>query len=305
MVPQRVRFGRRWFHCRRLRVRRISPGSAVRQTLASVYLCNSLARYGLSDAVMVGTGTALAEGVPHNGQPGYLWQPYGPASWPHVAAAEPELDRKIWDARQLWQQQGLLSPRRYPAQIIVTQSGNAGADHDVFEANVFHAKHPDGTPLESYILTSRTGAERLRSRAAAHGMHERVDSILIVCSPHDKPDELDIAAVPRLLRQTLDIRIANHDGGSIVLSEFSKAGALAQINFTLMRGRSVLDVYKSKHPTATPSEEEELRRTFDSRCSLMFTGDRRLPPNLRPISILVDDNEGCVVCFDARQQRGL
>ena len=262
-------------------------------------------QYGLSDAVMVGTGTALKEGVPHDGQPGYLWQPYGPASWPHVAAAEPELDRKIWGVRQLWQQQGLLSSRRYPAQIIVTRSGNAGVDHDVFDARVFHAKHPDGAPLESYILTSHTGAERLRSRAASHGFQDRISSMLIVCSPEDNPDELDIAAVPLLLRQKLDIRIANHDGGSIVLSEFSKAGALAQINFTLMRGRSVLEVYKSKQNSLTPLELEELSRTFESRCSMMFAGDRRLPPNLRPISVLVDDNEGCVVCFDARQQRGL
>jgi riboflavin biosynthesis pyrimidine reductase len=262
-------------------------------------------QYGLSDAVMVGTGTALKEGVPHDGQPGYLWQPYGPASWPHVAAAEPELDRKIWVTRQLWQQQGLLSSRRYPAQIIVTQSGNAGVDHDVFDARVFHAKHPDGNPLESYILTSHTGAERLRSRAASHGFQDRIDSMLIVCSSQDKPDELDVAAVPLLLRQKLDIRIANHDGGAIVLSQFSKAGALAQINFTLMRGRSVLDVYKSKQNSLTPEEAEQLSRTFESRCSMMFSGDRRLPPNLRPISILVDDNEGCVVCFDARQQFGL
>jgi hypothetical protein len=262
-------------------------------------------QYGLSDAVMVGTGTALKEGVPHNGLPGYLWQPYGPSSWPHVAAAEPELNRKIEGVRQQWQQQGLLSARRYPAQIIVTQSGNAGLDHDIFEARVFHEKHPDGTPLESYILTSRTGAARLQSRSASHGMQDRMNSALIVCSPDDEPDVLDIAAVPRVLRQKLDIRIANHDGGSIVLSEFSKAGALAQINFTLMRARSVLDVHKSKNPSMTPAELEKLSETFEPRCSFMFSGDRCLPRHLRPISVLVDDNEGCVVCFDARQQRGL
>jgi hypothetical protein len=262
-------------------------------------------QYGLSDAVIVGTGTALTEGVPHNGLPGYLWQPYGPASWPHVAAAEPELDRKIWCVRQLWQQQGLLSSRRYPAQIIVTRSGNAGAEHDIFDARIFHAKHPDGAPLESYILTSNTGAERLRSRAAAHGMQERIGNMLLVCSPEGRPDELDVAAVPRLLRQKLDIRIANHDGGAVVLSEFCRAGALAQINFTLMRSRSLLDVYSSKIKSSTPTEIEELKETFGSRCSLMFTGDHRLPQNLRPISVLVDDTEGCVVSFDARQQFGL
>jgi hypothetical protein len=205
-------------------------------------------QYGLSDAVIVGTGTALKEGVSHDGQPGYLWQPYGPASWPHVAAAEPELDRKILAVRQLWQKQGLLSSRRYPAQIIVSLSGNPSADHDVFDARVFHAPHPDGAALESYILTSVTGAQRLRSRAVSRGMQHVVDRALIVCSPEDKPDELDVAAVPRLLRQKLDIRIANHDGGSIVLSAFSRAGALPQINFTLMRGRSMFDVYVAPPP---------------------------------------------------------
>lgn len=200
-------------------------------------------QYGLSDAVLVGTGTALKEGVPHDGLPGYVWQPYGPASWPHVAAAEPELDRKIWAVRQLWQQQGLLSSRRYPAQIIVSQSGSSSADVDIFDAHVFHAKHPDASPLESYILTSITGAQRLRLRAAARGMQDVVDRALIICSADGSPDAIDLPSVPKLLRQRLDIRIANHDGGSVVLSAFSKAGALPQINFTLMRGRSVCDVY--------------------------------------------------------------
>ena len=143
-------------------------------------------QYGLSDAVIVGSGTALTEGVPHDGHPGYLWQPYGPASWPHVAAAEPELGRKIMAVRKLWQQQGLLSPRMYPAQIIVSQSGNSSADHDIFDAHVFHANHPDGAPLESYILTSQTGAERLRSRAAERNMQHRIDDVLIICSPDDR-----------------------------------------------------------------------------------------------------------------------
>ena len=263
-------------------------------------------QYGLSDAVLVGSGTVLTEGVAHAGNPGYVWQPYGPASWPHVASAEPQLDRKIGSTRQLWQQQGLLSSRRYPAQIIVTQSGNAGAEHDLLEARVFSALHPDGSPLESYILTSHAGAERLRSRADSFGMRDRIASILLVCSPDGKPEELDIAAVPRMLRHRLDIRIANHDGGCIVLSEFSKAGALAQINFTLMRNRSVLEVCRSNaSKRLSPHELDQLFQNFESRCSFMFSGDRGLPRNLRPVSILVDDKEGTVVTFDARLQRGL
>ena len=43
---------------------------------------------------------------------------------------------------------------------MVTQSGKLreGAK-DIFEARIFHATHPDGTPVESYItLTSEAGA---------------------------------------------------------------------------------------------------------------------------------------------------
>jgi len=263
-------------------------------------------QYGLSDAVLVGSGTVLTEGVPHGDNPGYLWQPYGPASWPHVASAEPELDRKIWGVRQSWQQQGLLSSRRFPAQIVVSQSGNAGAKYDLFEARIFHALHPDGSALEAYILTSHAGAQRLRSRAESFGMLDRIDSMLLECSPDGKPEELDIAAVPLMLRLKLDIRIANHDGGCIVLSAFSRAGALAQINFTLMRNRSVLEVCRSSgSKRLSPPEFEQLLHDFESRCSIMFSGDGQLPRDLRPVSILVDDNEGTVVTFDARLQRGL
>ena len=98
---------------------------------------------------------------------------------------------------------------------------------------------------------------------------------------------------------------------------------MPQINFTLMRARSMFDVYapfsrfffsvlprntlqrytfKNRRP---PAERDELSPKFKSMCSLMFSGDGAVPRNLRPISILVDGNEGCVVSFDARQQRGL
>jgi hypothetical protein len=68
--------------------------------------------------------------------------------------------------------------------------------------------------------------------------------------------------------------------------------------------RNKLQRYLSKNQM-TPEERKKLPETFKSRCSSMFSGDGRLPENLRPISILVDGGEGCVVSFDARRQSGL
>ena len=112
-------------------------------------------QYGLSDAVIVGSNTVVTEGLDHEGHEGYLWQPYGPAAWSQLATLDNKIGDKIADTRAAWQKLGVLSPRRYPAQIVVTQSGKLreGA-RDIFEARIFSAKHPDGAPVESYILTS-------------------------------------------------------------------------------------------------------------------------------------------------------
>ena len=61
-------------------------------------------QYGLSDAVIVGSNTVAKEGVDHGAEPGYLWQPYGPATWPHLAALDPGLTDKIARVRSAWQQ---------------------------------------------------------------------------------------------------------------------------------------------------------------------------------------------------------
>ena len=65
-------------------------------------------QYGLSDAVLVGSNTASTEGVtkPDSPFPGYLWQPYGPSSWSHVYAADPNLLDKILRNRKEWQSLG-------------------------------------------------------------------------------------------------------------------------------------------------------------------------------------------------------
>ena len=144
----------------------------------------------------------------------------------------------------------------------------------------------------------------MRERMGRYRLRGSPDDILLVASPPGEPEVLDIAAVPALLRHRLDIRLANHDGGQTVLSKFSEAGVLAQINLTLMRGASVLDVLRSD-----PRLPEDVRRTmleqFDTRRQLFFSGDHAVPGALHPASILTDGGDGVVVSFDARSLRGL
>ena len=262
-------------------------------------------QYGLADAVIVGSNTVSKEGVEDGAQPGYLWQPYGPAAWPHLAAIDADLTAKIARLRRSWQQQGVLSARKYPAQIVVSQSGeHRPPANDVLAASVFKQRHPDGSPIETYVLTSEAGAARLRARAAAQGLGDRIDSILLPLSPPEQPEALDIARVPRLLRQKLDIRLANHDGGQTVLSKFSAAGVLPQINLTLMRNRAVFDLLTStdRIPTA---ELAGITNAFDTKRQLFWSGNHKLPTTLQVMSVLTDGDDGVVVSFDARGVRGL
>lgn len=262
-------------------------------------------QYGLADAVIVGSNTVAVEGVDHGDEPGYLWQPYGPAAWPQLAALDPDLAAKIARVRTTWQALGVLSGRTFPAQIVVSQSGEQRpGSPDLLAARIFRATHPDGTPVETCILTSDAGAERLRARAGEHGLADRIDSILLPLSPPGAPEVFDIPAVPRALREHLDIRLANHDGGRTVLSKFSEAGVLPQINLTLMRGRSVFDVLAGSD-RIEPARRTALQDEFETRRQLFFSGDHRLPRSLRPVTVLADAGEGVVVSFDSRGQRGL
>ena len=262
-------------------------------------------QYGLSDAVIVGSNTVAKEGVDHGDQPGYLWQPYGPAAWPHLAAVDARLSDKIANVRQAWQQQGVLSSRKWPAQIVVSQSGeHRPPANDIFQARVFSAVHPDGTPVETYVLTSEAGAARLRQRAGSYDLGRPVDEILIPVSPTGQPEVLDIANVPRELRRRFDIRLANHDGGQTVLSKFSEAGVMSQINLTLMRNASVFDVLE-QDPRLPAEQRQRMLDEFDTRRQLFFSGNHRLPEALKPVSVLSDGGDALVVSFDARGLRGL
>ncbi len=262
-------------------------------------------QYGLADAVIVGSNTVAKEGVDHGAQPGYLWQPYGPAAWPHLASIDPRLADKIAKVRKDWQQQGVLSSRRWPAQIVVSQSGeHRPPANDLFQARVFSARHPDGTPVETYVLTSVAGADRLRERAGKYDLGKPIDEILISVSPPGEPEVLDIAQVPIELRHRFDIRLANHDGGQTVLSRFSEAGVMSQMNLTLMRNASVFDVLK-EDPRLPVEQRQQMLDEFDTRRQLFFSSDHRLPHALKPMSVLSDAGDALVVSFDARALRGL
>lgn len=268
-------------------------------------------QYGVSDAVMVGSTTVAKEGTPHGKNPGYLWQPYGPANWPHIKAADAQLYEKIMRQRKEWQRLGYLSGRKYPAQIVITQSGKESSP-DILDARVFHATHPDGSPIEAYILTSRTGAERIKNRAAKFGLEGRINDILIVLSQEGSPETLDLSRVPQTLYDKYGMKMVNHDGGQTILSEFSKAGILPQINLTLARNQSVRDVlqtYDLRHAPVELTEEqrEGLLKTFEDCVQHFFTTpDGSVPRQLEPIQIIADNKDQvAVITFDARDVKGL
>lgn len=262
-------------------------------------------QYGVVDAVIVASDTVAKEGVARGSTRGYLWQPYGPTAWPQLAGADPDLLGKILRLRTQWQRLGVLSQRRYPAQIVVSQSGRRKEGlPDILDAAIFSQRHPDGSAIEVYLLSSQAGAQRLRDRARARGAALRIDHDILALSPPGEPEVLDVAAVPKMLRARLDVRIADHDGGAIVLSKFAEAGALAQLNLTLMRGRSVREVLAATDRLET-ARREALLESFDERAQLFFPGDRRLPRTLRPVYVIGNDGEAVVVTFDPRGAGGV
>jgi|AntRauTorcE11897_2_1112592.scaffolds.fasta_scaffold85830_1 hypothetical protein len=110
---------------------------------------------------------------------------------------------------------------------------------------------------------------------------------------------MDLAVVPALLRDRLDVRIAEHDGGRTVMAKFAAAGALDQLHLTLMRDRSLRTVLD-----ALPSEDRPRSPDPAASASVFFPGDGRLPPALEPISLLAGTGEALVACLDARGWNG-
>jgi hypothetical protein len=256
-------------------------------------------QYGTMDAVLAGASTVAREGLVAGARRGHLWQPYTPLSWAVLAPWRDTLEPAIAALRRDWQELGVLSSRRYAAQIAVSASGRVhdGAP-DILEARMFNDAHPDGSAMESYVLTSEAGAERLRERARSKGL--RADARLLVVSPGGAPEEIDIAAVPALLRSKLDARLVEHDGGATTLDAFERAGALSQLNLTLMRGRSVHDVVRST-ARLEARKRDDILATWDGRARMFPPPDGTLRDEWTAVYALDEsaaDGEAVVVVFD-------
>lgn len=256
--------------------------------------------YGLVDAVLIGSGTLFAEGYSQrvgNVGRGYLWQDYTPLAWPQLADRAAVVAAGIRSTRRSWQRLGVLSSRDRPAQIVVTASGRQAADgRQVGDAAIFTARHPDGSPIEAYVLTSETGAERLLATDGRRWRNQ--EDRLLVVSPPGEPDRIDLSAVPTMLRARLDIRIANHDGGRTVLEAFVRAGAVPQLHLTVMRNRSLAD--QIGQDARLPLDlRVTLQRDLAQRCELLFSGGE-IPGEYRPLQVLSDGEDAVVVAFDTR-----
>lgn len=256
--------------------------------------------YGLVDAVLIGSGTLFAEGYSRrvgNVGPGYLWQDYTPLGWPQLADRAAVVAAGIRSTRRSWQRLGVLSSRDRPAQIVVTASGRQAADgRQVGDAAIFTARHPDGSAIEAYVLTSETGAQRLLATDGRRWRNH--DDRLLVVSPPGEPDRIDLPAVPTMLRRRLDIRIANHDGGRTVLDAFVHAGAVPQLHLTIMRNRSLAE--QIGQDVRLPLDlRVGLQRDLAQRCELLFPGGE-IPGEYRPLQVLSDGEDAVVIAFDTR-----
>lgn len=258
-------------------------------------------QYGVMDAVLAGSATVAREGLVAGARRGHLWQPYTPLSWPALRPHRDALEPAIAELRRDWQRLGVLSARRYPVQVAVSASGrHAEGQPDLLDARMFHDRHPDGSPMEARILTSEAGAARLRDRARSRG--RCVDDLLLVASAPGRPEEIDVGRVPELLRERLDARLVEHDGGARSLEAFVRAGAVAQLNLTLMRERSVRDVVGAT-TRLEPHAREAILATWSGRPRLFPQGGGALPEAWPVVCAIAEDAPGAealVVCLDVR-----
>jgi hypothetical protein len=261
--------------------------------------------YGVSDAVLVGSGTACAEGISSATSPGYLWQPHFVCAWSHLHSADRNMLMKINEQRKEWQKIGLLSSRKYPAQLVFSASGRPRYGPDFLQCRIFHDRDPDGCNIEAYILTSELGAEEVRSRAELFGLGERINDMLIVVPPRlgctgDPRNDIDISSIPEILFKQFDIRLLNHDGGRRLMEEFVKVGAIDQIHLTLGMKHSVQDLITIHHADtdstdSTDSTEgaektigmSDFRFLFDNRGKRDF--QHAIPRCLEVVSVLSDE----------------
>lgn len=281
-------------------------------------------QYGLSDAVIFSSNIVCADGVDTDTTPGYTWQPYNPLNWPSVTSLDPHAEAKVAECRKLWQEKGYLSQRKYPAQIIFTWSGlHYEGSPDFLEGAVFTKKHPDGSDIEVYIMTSELGASRIRARCSSYHLQDRIENILIIVPPSQRAadgDELsahmDLSLVRKLLYEKYDMKIVNHDGGHKVLAEFCRAGLLCQMNLTLCRKYTVREVLQAmphipqeKKDVAFANYDERLFHFFsylkqddnDREASSSKVISHGLPPTMPIVSIISDPkDEVSIYVFDTR-----
>lgn len=242
-------------------------------------------QYGLSDAVIIGSHVVSNEGVKTRACDGYMWQPYEVCKWPHLNNLDPALESKIAQQREQWQEDKILSSRKFPAQIVVTWTGDKKENAaDFLAGRIFHDLLPTGGPMESYIMTSEVGAENIRQRADKFNLKHRLDDMLIVLPPPPSFENvaaspstlMDLSIVPKMLFDKLDIRIANHDGGQGVLQAFARAGALSQLNLTLCKGSSVAELLRQNSEesifmnTSTSTDQSEFCEEVDKKFQYFF-----------------------------------
>ncbi len=291
------------------------PGGKFISESNSVDSYRMALKYGCSDAVMFGSKLVSSEGcdalasqncqqldsteaVVDSPRQGYLWQSYEICNWPHMKRDYPGLEQKIEKQRELWQSLGILSMRRYPAQIVLTWSGSHFSEsRDFLEGRIFHECHPNGDPMEVYIITSKSGAARIRSRASEFNLHNRIESMLIVLSPSENADEIDVEKIPKILFEKYGIFVINHDGGKEVLRKFVKAGVIHQFDITICRDRSLFEVIQQQSHSFIPAEI--VRRDVD----MFFTEDSQgissIPLNFKTAAAEVSENMNvAVVTFD-------
>ncbi len=261
-------------------------------------------QYAITDAVIIGSSTIINDGVPKDdGSPGYLWLPQHCAEWSHLKSADPGMMDRFRKQRKLMQQLGYASQREYPAQIAVTRSGNR-TEPDLLSASIFHERLPDGSPVEAYLVTSKTGAGKIRERAADYNLDHRIDDILIPISPDHNPGEIDLPRLPGLLFKEYNIILANHDGGKKVLEAFCQAGIINQFNFTFGRNPSLYDAVK-QNPDINDVTKIKILQDFPSRIREFFDTDSGRMPDSFPVAEIIIDalDEAAVVVLDTRKIR--
>ena len=238
----------------------------------------------------------------------------------------PDAVQLITEQRLELQRQGIISGRTYPAQIVISYSGECQGVSDFLTARIFSAVHPNGQPFECYIITSVIGRDRILERVHSTfpDLKKSIDS-MVIALPTDPSGSaaFDIGLLPKLLFEKLDLRIVNHDGGQRVLRDFCRAGVVAQVNLTLCRRQPLIDIIHKYEELSevgsdahvidgsnSPSDSD----SFENRTQLFFCSTEKrannsksgnlsgaIPPSWKGVYCIEDGEENVAVAtFDTR-----